>query len=328
MKDIIGFYQTHDQAEHVRDELIAAGFNQGDVKLYERGGQEEPGFWASMKDAFGFADEEDRQLYAEAARRGAVAVGLNYERDDDPRKATEIMSRGAIDLEQQSAQWRQQGWTGQSQYLSPRQQGAAGATAAAGQQQQQPLREGQQQRQVIPVVQEELHVGKREVAAGGVRVHTHVTERPVREQVQLREERVDVERRPVDRPVVAGDEAFKERAVEVTARAEQPVVAKEARVVEEVVVNKDARERTQAVQGTVRRTDVDVQQVPGAAAAGEFREDTFVNELAADQRFRGRDWTTVEPEARKSFESRYPGRTWDQVKESIHRGYDKMRSKV
>jgi uncharacterized protein (TIGR02271 family) len=322
MKDIIGFYQTREQADRVKDELLAAGFDRDDVTIYERGGKDEPSFWESIKDAFGFADEDDRHLYAEAARRGAVAVGLSYDQDDDPRKAVEIMGRGAVDLEQQSAQWRQEGWTGRSDRLGARQaaagQAAAGKAAAAG----------QREKEVIPVVQEELHVGKRAVAAGGVRVHSRVTERPVREQVELREERVDVERRPADRPVQAGDEAFRERAVEVTARAEQAVVAKEARVVEEVVVNKDVRQRTETVQDTVRRTDVDVQQVPGAAAAGEFREDAFVNELAADQRFRGRDWTTVEPEARRNFESRYPGRTWDQVKESIHRGYDKMRSKV
>lgn len=316
MKDLIGFYQTREQAERVKDELLAAGFDQGDVKIYDRGGQEEAGFWESIKDAFGFADEEDRQLYAEAARRGAVAVGLSYDRDDDPQQALAIMSRGAIDLDQQSAQWRQEGWTGRSERLGQR-EAAAPAAAAAG-----------QEKEVIPVVQEELHVGKREVGTGGIRIHARTTERPVREQVNLREERVNVERRPTDRPVTAGDEAFRERAVEVTARSEEAVVAKNARVVEEVVVNKDVAERTETVEDTVRRTDVDVQQVPGGAAAGEFREDAFANELAADQRFRGRDWTTVEPEARRSFESRYPGRTWDQVKDSIHRGYDRLRSKV
>ncbi|HEX8062397.1 MAG TPA: DUF2382 domain-containing protein [Allosphingosinicella sp.] len=53
----------------------------------------------------------------------------------------------------------------------------------------------------IPIVEEELRVGKREVERGGARVRSYVTETPVSEQVNLREEHVSVERRPVDREV-------------------------------------------------------------------------------------------------------------------------------
>ncbi|HLL15595.1 MAG TPA: YsnF/AvaK domain-containing protein [Pyrinomonadaceae bacterium] len=113
----------------------------------------------------------------------------------------------------------------------------------------------------IPVVEEELQVGKREVERGGVRVESRVEEKPVTEQVQLREERVHVERRPVDRPVTDADNAFREGSLEVTERAEEAVVSKTARVVEEVVVGKQVEEHTETVRDTVRRTDVDVQEV-------------------------------------------------------------------
>jgi uncharacterized protein (TIGR02271 family) len=115
----------------------------------------------------------------------------------------------------------------------------------------------------IPVVEEELQVGKREVERGGVRVESRVEERPVEENVTLKEEHVRVERRPVDRPVGDAEELFREGTVEVTERAEVPVVAKEARVVEEVVVNKEVGERTETVHDTVRRTDVNVEEVKG-----------------------------------------------------------------
>jgi len=113
----------------------------------------------------------------------------------------------------------------------------------------------------IPVVEEELRVGKREVERGGVRVESRVEEKPVVEEVQLREERVHVERRPVDRPVTDTDKAFREGTLEVTERAEEAVVSKTARVVEEVVVGKQVEEHTETVRDTVRRTDVDVQEV-------------------------------------------------------------------
>jgi stress response protein YsnF len=83
----------------------------------------------------------------------------------------------------------------------------------------------------------------------------------VTEEVQLREERVHVERRPVNRPVTDADNAFREGTLEVTERAEEPVVAKTARVVEEVVVGKQVEEHTETIRDTVRRTDVDVQEV-------------------------------------------------------------------
>jgi uncharacterized protein (TIGR02271 family) len=127
----------------------------------------------------------------------------------------------------------------------------------------------------VPVVEEELHVGKREVEHGGVRVNTTMREKPVEEKVNLREEHVRVERHAVDRPATQADinQAQHGRSVEVRERSEQPVVQKEARVVEEVVVGKEATQRTETVRDTVRRTDVEVEQVdttktnPGAGNA-------------------------------------------------------------
>ena len=119
----------------------------------------------------------------------------------------------------------------------------------------------------VPVIQEELEVGKRVVERGGVRVHSHVEEMPVEEVVRLREEHIDVERRVVDRPATTAD-AFKEVTIEMTETAEQPVVAKQARVVEEVVVGKTAEVREETIEDTVRRQDVEVEQLPLTGTGG------------------------------------------------------------
>ena len=126
----------------------------------------------------------------------------------------------------------------------------------------------------IPIVEEELRVGKREVEQGGVRVTTHVEETPVNEQVTLRDEQVHVERRAVDQPVDAATvtDAFREGTFEVRETDEQAVVAKEARIVEEVVINKDVQQRTETIQDTVRRTDVDVQEIQGGTRSTGFTE--------------------------------------------------------
>ena len=116
-------------------------------------------------------------------------------------------------------------------------------------------REGEE---AIPIVEEELSVGKRQVESGRVRVHSHVVETPVQEQVTLREEEVSVERRPVDRALTGTEDAFRDRTIEAVERDEAAVVSKEARVTEEVVVKKDVDQRTETVSDTVRRTEVDV----------------------------------------------------------------------
>lgn len=114
---------------------------------------------------------------------------------------------------------------------------------------------------VIPVIEEELRVGKREVETGGVRVQTHITEKPVEERVTLREENVTVDRRPVDRPVTDADlAAAREGDINVTTRAEEAVVSKQAKVVEEVNIGKTVSEREETVRDTIRRTDVDVEE--------------------------------------------------------------------
>ena len=116
----------------------------------------------------------------------------------------------------------------------------------------------------LPVVEEELRVGKREVESGGVRVTTNVTETPVNEQVTLRQEEVHVDRRPVDRPVDPNEiNQLREGTFELRERSEEAVVSKEARVVEEVVISKETHQHTENIQDTVRRTDVDVEQIPG-----------------------------------------------------------------
>jgi uncharacterized protein (TIGR02271 family) len=112
--------------------------------------------------------------------------------------------------------------------------------------------------EAIPIVEEELHVDKRQVEHGRVRVHSHVVETPVQEQVTLRDEEVRVERRPVDRPLAGTEAAFQDRTIEAVERDEQAVVSKEARVKEELVVKKDVDERTETVSDTVRRTEVEV----------------------------------------------------------------------
>ncbi|MEP7037471.1 MAG: YsnF/AvaK domain-containing protein, partial [Acidobacteriota bacterium] len=119
----------------------------------------------------------------------------------------------------------------------------------------------------LPVIEEQMVVGKQVVNRGGVRVHTSVTERPVEAKVNLKEEKVNVERHKVDRAVTDADmKNFKEGEFDVTTKAEKAVVGKTAKVVEEVVVGKEVTDKQKTVSGTVKRTDVEVDEIKSKKA--------------------------------------------------------------
>ena len=114
----------------------------------------------------------------------------------------------------------------------------------------------------IKVVEEQLNVGKQEVQTGGVRLRSRIVERPVEENIRLRQERVTVTRTPVNRPASEADfNTFQEGTVEMTESAEIPVISKDARVVEEVSLNKDVAESDQTIIDTVRHTEVDTENI-------------------------------------------------------------------
>ena len=119
-------------------------------------------------------------------------------------------------------------------------------------------RTGDRDETKFPIIEENLDVTKREVQTGGTRGRSRIVERPVEETVRLREEHVNVERTPADRPASEQDLAnFKEGTVEFTETAEVPVVNKEARVVEDVNIYKDVDEKQETVREVLRSTEVE-----------------------------------------------------------------------
>uniref|UniRef100_UPI0037432ACC YsnF/AvaK domain-containing protein n=1 Tax=Adhaeribacter swui TaxID=2086471 RepID=UPI0037432ACC len=136
----------------------------------------------------------------------------------------------------------------------------------------------------MPIIEEELQVGKRVVETGGARIRSRIIERPVEESVRLRVEHVRVERNPVNRPATEADLAnFREGEIELREQAEVPVVGKEARVVEEVRLGKDVEERQETIHETVRRTDVEVENLSGDVDSTTTHTNRTTNNLDMDR---------------------------------------------
>jgi len=113
----------------------------------------------------------------------------------------------------------------------------------------------------IPVVEEQLSVGKHEVRRGIVRVHKDVITEQASVNVPLREETVRVERHAVtgEYTDTIPETAFEEVDIEIPLRGEEAEVSKRAVVREEVEIDKDVIERNQQVTETVRREEVYVE---------------------------------------------------------------------
>jgi uncharacterized protein (TIGR02271 family) len=126
---------------------------------------------------------------------------------------------------------------------------------------------------VVPVIEERIRVGKREVDAGGVHVQSKIVTEPIDEQVRLREEHVTLERRRVDQPLTPADvdARLKEGVVELRAMSEQPLIEKRARVVEEVLLKKDSSEHVEHIRDSIRHTEVEVTEISGNGSPGTKR---------------------------------------------------------
>jgi uncharacterized protein (TIGR02271 family) len=267
---ITALFDSRSDAEAAKARLNAARVDADHVHLHDKSSagyresgyssHEDRGFWDSVKNAF--APDEDRHAYEEGVRRGGTLLTADVD-DDCVDEAVRVLEEAnSIDIDDRSNQWRSSGWD----YAGAGAAGLGTTSALSGFGRDEGTLAGRDQNalagereEVIPIVEENLVVGKREVERGGVRVRSYVSEVPVHEQVRLRNERVNVERRTVDQPLSAADgDAFRERTIDMTATGEEAVVGKNARVVEEVVVSKTAEEHVENIDDTVRKTEVEI----------------------------------------------------------------------
>lgn len=115
--------------------------------------------------------------------------------------------------------------------------------------------------QVLRLAEEQLQVGKRMLETGKTRVRRYVTERDVSADVTLHEEHAEVVRRAVTDPKYLGTVDWADKEIEVVETAEQALVNKTAKVVEEIGLNKVGSDHVQTLHEKVRRQQVEVERL-------------------------------------------------------------------
>lgn len=273
---VVGIFEYESDAQEAQRYLLANGYADGDVDIKTASYKSETGEPAEdrdvsdrignfFRDLFD-GDENETSRYTHAGRRGTI-VTVHALDATEAMAAAEILDRfGAVDVNDESFTGFP---TGNQAYTAP----ATGSepvldTTRTSDSTILPVTDRLSDETYVrgdesaslPVIEEELQVSKREIETGGVRLRSRIIERPVQESIRLRQEQVTVTRTPVDRIATESElDTFAEGTIEMTERAEVPVVTKEARVIEEVSLNKTVEERDEIIRDTVRSTEVDVE---------------------------------------------------------------------
>jgi uncharacterized protein (TIGR02271 family) len=391
---IIGVFKDETTARNVVEQLVENGFSRQNVHLSSESPDtaasyqtsrdakssethHEHGFMGWLHSLFGENEDEDTRRYSGAVGRGQYIVAVDSDENLRDRAVQIMNNNNAVDVDVDSDQQTSYPPTGAGFSGTGRDYASTGtATPYSGTDTANaPRSSGEYSRgtdqirdtqrtevnagETIPVVQEELKVGKRVVQRGGVRVYSRVIDEPVEETVRLREENVRVDRRPANRPVDARDEGLiRDQTIEVTETAEEPVFTKSARVVEEVVVGKDVNERTETIRDTVRRTQVDVEPIAGQNARSattdvdradydsDFRRDyetrysssgepyenyapayQFGSRYASNPDYRGKSFEDSEERLKTEYLRNNPNSAWDRAKGAVRYGWEKVTGK-
>jgi len=207
--------------------------------------------------------------------------------------------------------------------------------------------------------EEELRANKETVQTGEVGVSKDVVTEQRTLDVPVTREEVYVDRHPVDRR--PADRPIEERGetIDVPVHEEQVTLEKQPVVYEEVEVNKRPVQETQQVSGTVRREEARIEQEGTPVLAGAGYQTTAASDwntempayrsqwqqrygqtggrwedaepayhygydLRSQPTYRGRDWSQIEPDVRRDWETSHPNTPWERAKEGIRSAWERV----
>jgi uncharacterized protein (TIGR02271 family) len=320
MPTVIGLFDERAEAMRAYDALLSGGFRSAELDILTNDDQDDVPKLARLGDN---VPEPDVHVYLEGVRQGGTLVTVHATGNNVTHAAEILAGYHMVNIPARVEELRKTRSTLQ-------------------------LADPKTDEHVLEVVEEELDVGTQQVERGRMRIYSKVSERAVERQVNLRDETIRVRRRPVSREVSVTDPAlFQERSYEMTEVDEEAVVHIRARVIEEVVIGKDVAEKIETIRETLRRTDVEIEEVPGARRFDDYAADfrsyytqrlaqsglgyekyspafRFGHGLATTEPFRSQGWETIEPDVRRLWEEKNPG-TWEQLKDAVRFSWERVR---
>ena len=284
---IVAVYDTATHAEAAIASLKSAGVPASSITMHANSGMttgtigaapvREEGFWASL---FGGSPDHDTGVYEQSVASGSTVVSINTP-EQHVTKVLEILeSHHPIDIDERAASY---GLTATNTKTDTLRQPVGLATpTVAPTGTMAPKRTDDNGS--LQLSEETLAVGKRVINRGGTRIRRFVVETPVEESVSLHNEKVVLERHPVTDGRAPTD-SFADKTIEMTETVEEAVVSKVAKVYEEVGLRKEVNDRVETVRDTVRKEEVEIEQVPGSQTTSTVQPVTTQTATANDKPF-------------------------------------------
>lgn len=248
---VVAVYDTEANVNAALKSLVSAGYLTDDISVIRNEGEAvkaglfEPGVWQRL---FGRdLEHHEAALLGRSLKEGSVIVSIRVPEAEAPKVMTLLDSHQPADVLDRAKVY-----------------GLVGATGAVP---QAPAPAKQTGEEMLRVAEEQINVGKRMFESGHTRIRRYIVEKPVEANITLHEEHAEVIRRAITDPAYVKDIDWSDKTIDVTETAEEAVVNKTARITEEVLIRRQGSDRTQTVHDTVRRQQVDVQQVPVGAGA-------------------------------------------------------------
>jgi stress response protein YsnF len=240
---VIGIFQSASQAREASIHLLSNGFDESDVDLATSHLDEvdnnnhrnasDDGIADFFRGVFG-DDTRKASTHTEAGRNGAIVTVMAKTAEDAYLVSQILDNYGALEVNEEG---ETRTGSHENHY------GKDGSSS-------------------IPVIEEELHIGKEEVDNGSIRIRSRIIEKPIEKTLRLRSEKITVSRNDVNRPATEEElKNLKEGTIEVSAHKEVPVVSKDARVVEEINVEKSTEEHEEIIRDSVKKTQVETEDV-------------------------------------------------------------------
>jgi hypothetical protein len=250
---VTALFDSRSDAEKAIGRLVNAGVPQDRICLMpgdesdasdDAGATSRPeprGFWGSLGDWL--LPDEDRHTYAEGLSRGGYLISVNTGDEHYARVMAILDSEDAIDIDERAESWRSEGWAGGSGTAAGASTGAVAVDPTTSRSPTYDLSEDTHTSDAIasPANTSVPPVSGGSLAATGWDAATVASTRGTG---------------------LSGAEGS------LSDRGEEVVVSKEVRVTEEVVVRKEAGQRTETVSGTVRQTEVEVADERGNRVSG------------------------------------------------------------
>jgi len=272
-KTIVAIFNNKAEAQDAKVQLLNNGFDSDDIDVSAgktsgaNANEEESGISRFFKNLFG-ANEESTERFSRVAEQGYVVTVYAHSDEDAQRASNLLDDYGAIDVDESyDKQFINKNYAGDrydknNSYNRVDSDDEIVTDQGSFQDRNDYANDLGENNKTIPVIEEDIRVGKKEIITGGVRLRSRIIEKPVEENLRLREEHIHVERTKVDRPATEEDlRHFKESTLEVTTSTEIPDIEKTSKVVEEVSLEKEVNHRDETIHDRVRKTEVDVEDI-------------------------------------------------------------------